>query len=76
VREHKTASGNRLVAFQCEVRQSEFVMSDLPITCISSANQQHVQLIIVVVSTVKLPELNLSKKKRPVLGTRSLRSDV
>ena len=37
-------------------------MLDLPTTCISSANQQHVQLIIVVVSTVKLPELNLSKR--------------
>ena len=58
----KLWNGNRLVAFECEVRQSKFVMLDLPITCISSANQQHVQLIIVVVSTVKVPELNLSKR--------------
>ena len=59
---HDSLYGNRLVAFECEVRQSKFVMLDLPIPCISSANQQHVQLIIVVVSTVKLPELNLSKR--------------
>ena len=63
MRKHKTASGNRLVAFQCEVRQSEFVMLDLPITCISSANQQHVQLIIVVVSTVNFTRIIFFSKE-------------
>ena len=43
-------------AFQNAVRQSEFAMFDhLLITCLSSPNQQYVQLILVLVLTVNYP---------------------
>ena len=47
--EHATILGFPTVAFQCAVRQREFPMfGSLPITCLSSANQQFVQLIFAV----------------------------